>query len=202
MYLRDILHYKDANIMYMTAAGSLGSALTIRFWGHYADRKGSGPAMTLVLVAHSGVALAWIALWPGGAWTPELAMGLVTLHCLFSAALWMIGSRGMLCRVRETGRVGYTNIWIIGNALAMGVTPIVAGAVVRQWGKEGFYACFLASAVMGLVCALLLLRMPQEEDKPPVKNLSALLRPSLPLRTLGRIVWITLGRDESNHDNR
>jgi hypothetical protein len=198
LYLRDQLKFSDTQIMYQVAAGSLGMALTVRQWGRYADRFGSIPAIMFSLAAYALIGLGWITLLPGAVWTPALSLILVVLGNIFNGAALMVMNRGMLCRVREKGRVGYTNLWIVCTALATGITPILAGVIVQWLQLTGFRICFLLTAVMSVACALSLFSVAQEQDKPPVPNLTNLLKPSIPMRTLWRIVWITLGLDESN----
>lgn len=196
MYLRDILGYPDWNIMAITCVAALAVALMIRPWGNYADRNGSGPAMMLLLGGHSVVAFGWLFLVPGASWTPWLAPVLFILVFVASAAFWSIANRGMLCRVKDKGKVAYGNIWTVGLAVAMGLTPIIAGYLIETWEIEGFRICFAASFVLGLISVLALASLPQEEGKPPIPHLTELLRPSQPVRSLGRIVWITLGMDD------
>ncbi len=198
LYLRDQLKFSDTEIMYQVAAGSLGLALTVRHWGRYADRFGSIPAIMFALAAYALIALGWITLLPGAAWTPLLSLLLVVLGTVFNGAAAMVMNRGMLCRVREEGRVGYTNLWIVCTALATGITPILAGVIVERMQMTGYRLCFLLTALMSVACALSLFSVAQEKDKPPIPNLGNLLKPSIPMRTLWRIVWITLGLDESN----
>jgi len=198
LYLRDQLKFSDTQIMCQVAAGSLGLALTVRHWGHYADRFGSIPAIMFSLAAHALIGLGWIGLLPGAAWTPPLSWLLVVLGNVFNGAAAMAMNRGMLRRVREEGRVGYTNFWIVGTALATGVTPILAGVTVQWLQLTGFRICFLLTALTSIACALSFFSVAQEKDKPPIPGLNDLLKPSIPMRTLWRIVWITLGLDESN----
>jgi MFS family permease len=103
----------------------------------------------------------------------------------------------MLSYVKDEGRVGYTNIWIFGTASAMGVTPIAVGFAIDWLGLWGFRTCFIVSCVLGFSCAIVspwVIR-----DGKPIENLlGRMMNPTLPLRTLGRIAWITMGLHESN----
>ncbi|MEW6220789.1 MAG: hypothetical protein AB1634_14830, partial [Thermodesulfobacteriota bacterium] len=193
LYLRDALGLADSRIMYLVSLGSLAVALTVRSWGEYADDRGTVPALIQVLAAHSVAAALWLLLLPGTSWAPWLAVPVVMVSAVFNAAFLMLAARGMLCRVRAEGRVGYTNIWILGTALAMGLAPIAAGRAIDSWQLAGFRACFAASSLVGLVAALLFFGLRAEEGQPPVPRLAEVLRPSQPLRTLGRILWISLG---------
>ena len=153
MYLRDILVYSDRRIMYLIATGSLAVALLIGFWGHRADRDNS-TTTTGTLFAHSFFALAWLGLVPGQAWTDELALIAVIGSTVCTAAFGAITTHDMLCRVRDPGRVGYTNIWIITTSLATGAVPILAGLLIDWLGLTGFRLCFLASGLGGLIAAI------------------------------------------------
>lgn len=62
MYLRDMLFYSEAKIMLLLAAGGIGVACTVHFWGRAADRFGSVPAMIQLLGAHALLAFCWWGL--------------------------------------------------------------------------------------------------------------------------------------------
>ncbi|NQU45301.1 MFS transporter [bacterium] len=200
LYLRDALGFSDGTIMFLLAMGSLAVAISIRAWGRYADRNGSRQTTALALSGFGLAALGWVFLHPAAPWTilpvvlPVLCAGM-----LFSAAFVLSINRGMLCLVREKGRVGYANLWILGTAIAMGTTPILVGQMIEGFGLWGFRSCFLIACLGAAFCSVACFSLP-EEGKPPVPYLTALLRPSHPLRTLGRVVWITLGRDASNQE--
>jgi len=159
MYLRDVLAYSDRHIMNLAAAGSLAVALLIGYWVSQATRKSGGkPAMTWILLTHAFFALAWLALVPGRAWTAGLALAAVIGSTFCNAAYTTMATRDMLQMVREPGRVGYTNIWIIATSLATGLVPILAGLLIDGLGLNGFRLCFLASGLGGLLAAASLCR--------------------------------------------
>ncbi len=193
MYLRDVLRYSETHIMLLLAAGGVGVALSVRFWGRVADRFGSVPAMIQLLCGHALFALAWLGLLPAGRMTAALALPVLVFTTVFNAAFVMVAARGMLCRVHEEGRVGYTTLWILSVSVANGVPPILAGALIEQLGLAGFRLCFIIAGICGLAAAGLMFRLPTEEGKPPVQELHHLIRASQPLRSLGRVFWITLG---------
>ncbi|MBU0676199.1 MAG: MFS transporter [Proteobacteria bacterium] len=190
MYLRDILGYSNTHIMMLTGAGSLGVALVIGAWGRRADHRGSNQPMIELQLGHALCALLWPALLPDRGWTEILALVLMVGSTIFLAAFQMVAARGMLCRVPTEGKVGYTNIWIIGSSLAMGIPPILAGMVINHWGLAGFRLCFLISGIGGLAAGVALFRLPPEKGKPTLPHLMELIRPSQPLRALARIVWM------------
>jgi hypothetical protein len=115
MYLRDILGYSAGHIMFLIGSGSLLIAMFIGSLGRRADRYGSSPVMIELLLAHSLVALLWLGLIPGFNWTDPLALLVVAGAAFFNAGFLTVATRGMMCRVRELGRVGYTNLWIFGR---------------------------------------------------------------------------------------
>ncbi|HSH13639.1 MAG TPA: MFS transporter, partial [Desulfurivibrionaceae bacterium] len=138
MYLRDVLLYSDRHIMYLAAAGSLAVALLIGYWVSRAGRTGSTQAMTGMLLTHSFFALAWLCLLPGRPWTNGLALAAVISNTFCNAAFITLATRDMLQRVRQPGRVGYTNVWIIATSLATGAVPILTGLLVDWLGLNGF----------------------------------------------------------------
>ncbi len=196
MYLRDVLLYSDTHIMLLLAGGGIGVAFTVRFWGRAADRFGSVPTMIQLLCGHALFALAWLGLLPHGRLTGWLVLPVLAFTSVFNAAFVMVAARGMLCRVQEEGRVGYTTLWILAMSVANGVPPILAGVLIDQLGISGFRLCFIIAGLCGFVVAGLLFRLPAEEGKPPVRELHYLIRPTQPLRSLGRVFWITLGLDD------
>lgn len=197
LYLRDALGFSSMTVMAVMAAGSMGIFFTIRFWGRFADDSGSGIAMALTLVGHSLSTVAFLLAVPGAAWTPWCIAPLVAIVSLFNAACWMAGHRAMLHFVQEVGRVAYTNLWIFGTSIALGITPIIVGYVIEHWGMAGFQFCFVFSAATGLACALAC-RVFVRDGAPFSRPARYLLNPGLPVRTLARIAWITAGRHPSN----
>lgn len=197
LYLRDALQLTPKRVMWLTAAGSVGVLLTIRYWGRFADHSGSGRAMLKTLIAHSLGALAFLALPPGAWWTPWAIWPVVVLNCIFGAAFWMAAHRAMLNYVKDDGRVGYTNLWTLGTALTLGMTPIMAGWLIQGWGIWGFRACFLISGAAGLAGAFACEWIVRDGARPVGVRMWP-LDPMLPFRTLVRIAWITAGLHESN----
>jgi hypothetical protein len=118
---------------------------------------------------------------------------MLVLTAIFNAAFVMVTSRGMLCRVRENGKVGYTALWILSISLAHGIPPIAAGLLIDALGMTGFRLCFLAAGISGLAAAGLMFRLAPEEGSPPAQSLHPPVRPAQPLRSLCRAFWITLG---------
>lgn len=196
MYLRDILFYSETRIMLLLAAGGIGVAATVHFWGRTADRFGSVPAMIQLLAAHALLAFCWWGLLPGGRLTGLLAVPVIVFTTIFNAAFTMVSASGMLCRVRDEGRVAYTSLWILGVSTANGLPPILAGLLIDLLGMAGFRLCFLIAGGSGLAAACFMFALPPEEGKPPLRELRHLIQPSQPVRSLARVFWITLGFGE------
>ncbi len=196
MYLRDMLFYSETRIMLLLAAGGIGVACTVHFWGRAADRFGSVPAMIQLLGAHALLAFCWWGLLPGGRMTGLLAVVVIVFTTIFNGAFTMVSASGMLCRVRDEGRVAYTSLWILGVSTANGLPPILAGLLIDYLGMAGFRLCFFIAGCVGLAAAGLMFGLSAEEGKPPLLELRHLIQPSQPLRSLARVFWITLGFGE------
>jgi predicted MFS family arabinose efflux permease len=196
LYMRDALGYSPRDIMLLTAAAGAGILVTIRQWGRYADHSGSGHAMLLSLAGHSAAALVFLVLTPDAWWTAWLLPPTVVLVGILAAAFTMAAHRAMLNFVRSPGRVAYTNLWTVGTSLALGVTPILVGFCIEHWDLWGYRICFLSCAVGGICCAVAC-RFAVPDSGPLQRSLGQLINPALPMRTLARIMWITLGMHES-----
>ena len=197
MYLRDILFVQDSMTMTITAMGSLGILLTIAAWARFTDTKGSGLAMSKTLFAHTSAPVLMLL---GGMGLPGafyITGFSVVLACIFNAAFNVAVNRAMLNQVPDHDRVGYTALWTVSTALAAGITPVAAGLLIEHYVVWGFRLCFLFSGltttVAGLLCLLFI-----HDISFSGRTWLHLLNPSLPLRTAGRILWITIGLHESN----
>jgi hypothetical protein len=199
MYMRDALHLSSQTIMLYMAAGSLAILCTVNFWARYAEHSGSGPAMFLSLIGHSLTALACLALPPGWAITSYGVAAAIVFTSIFAGAFAVSVNRAMLHYIKEEGRVGYTNIWTVGSAISTGITPILAGLAIGHLGLWGYRLCFALSGVAGLACAIACRIVVNEHEHTGRRHAAfATLRPDFPIRTLARIVSITVGGHESN----
>ncbi len=197
MYLRDMLHLPERTIMTMLAGGAMAVFLTVRYWGRFAEHSGSGRAMCKALIAQSLVIATFLLHQPAHSWTPYFVAPAIALVVIFNQAFWVSAHRAMLNFVREEGRIGYTNLWTIGSAIALGGTPNLVGWIIEWGGLTGFRICFLMATCGGLLTAIFSARIVR--DGVPVQpSLTQMLNPALPVRTLARIAWITLGMHESN----
>jgi len=197
MYMRDALELSSRNIMMVTACGSLGIMVTIRFWGRYAEHSGSNRAMGRALAGHALTALAALALVPGTRWAHYALAPTLVCSSIFGAAFGISANRAMLNRVDPQQRVGYTSLWQLGTAAALGITPILAGQVIERWGLAGFRACFVVSGLTGLGCALLC-RFVIASVRRVDRTFAEMLSPLLPVQTVLNIASITIGLHESN----
>jgi hypothetical protein len=197
LYMRDMLGLSSGYIMGITSAGSLGILLTIRAWGRFADHSGSARAMFKTLIGFALAALAFLALLPGYPWTRWAVLPTAIVAAVFIAAFNVSANRANLNFVKATGLVGYTNAWIIFTSIALGVTPIVVGNVIDMWGLNGFRVCFGMAGIGGLACAVLC-RITVPDGTPVEMSITRMLNPALPVRTLARIAYITMGLHESN----
>lgn len=197
MYMRDAVGMSSKAIMYITAMGSLGILLTIRSWERFSNHHGSGHTMALTLTAYSISALMAIFMIPGASWTPIGLLAVVSLSSLFNAAFWVAALRTLMGYLQQEYRAGYNSVWTVMASLASGLTPILVGQVIHRWGLQGFRLCFLITGLGGLACAVAT-RFRVENVVPVPASMMLLFHPSLRLRTLARIAWITLGFHESN----
>ena len=201
MYMRDAVGLSSRTIMMLMSSGSVGILLTNRFWMRFAEHSGGARTMLKSLIGHSVFAFFCLFLLPDAWWTPYALCPVIFFINIFVAAFWMVAHRTMLSYIKDEGRVGYTNIWIFGTASAMGITPIAVGFAIDWLGLWGFRTCFIVSCALGFCCAIAALWV--VHDGKPIENLlSRMMNPSLPLRTLGRIAWITMGLHESNRADK
>lgn len=197
LYMRDGIGWSSWHILIVMALSSVGVFFTISRWGRFAEHGGSGHTMALTLVGHSASAGFFLLLTPGSPWTLYLLPVALVAATIFSASFYMAGHRAMLNYTQEEGKVGFTNLWILGVSLAMGVTPILVGQVINRLGFAGYQVCFLIAAVPGLACALASQLLVRDGPRPGPAD-PRLISPALPIRTLLRILWVTVGLHKSN----
>lgn len=200
MYLRDVMAMRDSMTMTMTSLGSLGILLTVGSWARFTEAGGSGLAMTKTLLGHTCAPLLLFLAGTGLPGSKLMAAVSITLACIFSAAFCVAINRAMLNQVPDHERVGYTALWTVFTSLAYGITPVVAGILIERFDIWGFRICFLMSMISTLTGALLCLFFIHDMNLEGKKWIH-MLNPSLPIRTAGRILWITMGLHESNRVN-
>ncbi|MBL7649397.1 MAG: MFS transporter [Candidatus Hydrogenedentes bacterium] len=197
LYMRDALHFTDLRIMLVLSAGNLGVLSTIHFWGRFAEQNGTGHAAVLAMVGHSCAALTFLLLPPGAPWTAWLLPPVFVASCVLNLAYWTLTHKHMIQVVDEHHKVGYTNIWILGTALSLGLTPIFAGYIIEHLNLTGYRIAFSLAGFGGLVAALANYWV--VFDRKPLRSaLDELIDPALPVRTLARIAWVTVGLHSSN----
>ncbi|MBU0990992.1 MAG: hypothetical protein KJ737_00745 [Proteobacteria bacterium] len=194
LYLRDILGYTDTIIMYFFAVAAVLIAITVRFWVRQAEKFGSEKIMAILMATQILVAVLWICVSPGKPWTFALALTTVALGGSINAGFSIISCRGMMTLVPHENRVGYTSLWIMAISVANGVPPIIAGWLIDIFHLAGFLSCFLLSAGFALCLSVLWWHFRFEVRTQPMANLHHIIRPTQPLRALGRIIWLIFGR--------
>ncbi|MCK5862867.1 MAG: hypothetical protein KAH38_10300, partial [Candidatus Hydrogenedentes bacterium] len=200
MYLRDVLGVRDSMNISLSALGGLGILLTVGSWARFTEKKGSGLAMAKALLAYSIAPLLFLIVGMTSSVIPAILLLTVLIANIFTAVFFVAVNRAMLNHIPDHDRVGYTVLWTVCTALAFGVTPLAAGFIIEYMGVWGFRLCFLFSMVTTQVSAVLCLIYVHE--KTLFKDgWSVILNPTLPLRTLGRIFWITVGLHESNRED-
>ncbi len=192
LYLRDILGYTDSKIMYFLAAGAFGIAVTIRYWAKHAEKFGSHKTMSGLIGAHSVIAFSWCVLLPASSWTSILTLPIIVAGSVFSAGFLIVASRGMMCLVHQQNRVGYTSLWIVGISISNGLPPIIAGKLIDLFHMTGFRICFLISGICGIFTALIWNSFQIDDEAVPISNLHLIVRPTQPLRSVSRLVWLLL----------
>lgn len=197
MYLRDVLGVRDSMNISLAALGGLGVLLTVGSWARFTEQRGSGIAMAKTLVAHAVAPTLFLIPGMPPAATPVILVLTVLIGNVFGASFFVAVNRAMLNHVPDHDRVGYTALWTVCTAISFGITPLVAGFIIEHFGLFGFRLCFVMSIVTTLISAGLCLVYVHEKAVFE-KGWTAMLNPVLPLRTLGRILWITAGLHESN----
>lgn len=197
LYMRDAMKFPDMHIMVFLAAGNFGVLLTIGFWGRFAEHSGAGYAGLLAMLGHSVGALCYLLLPPDAPWSAWLLPPTLVCTTLLGAAYWTINHRYMISLVDKEHKVGYTSLWIVGTALAMGTTPIITGYIIEHYHMAGFRAAFAISGLGGIMAGLANF-WTVHNRRPLRRALDDLVNPMLPVRTLGRIAWVTVGLHSSN----
>lgn len=199
MYLRDILGIRDSMNISLSALGGLGVLLTVGSWARFTDKRGSGITMAKTLAAHSVAPVLFLVAGTNPTAVPIVLVLTVLIGNIFGAAFFVAVNRAMLNHVPENDRVGYTALWTVCTAIAFGVTPLAAGFIIEYLGMWGFRLCFIFSTLTTMVSAGLCLVYVNEQNV-FADGWTVMLNPVLPLRTMGRILWITMGLHESNRE--
>lgn len=197
LYMRDQLGFADLPIMLAMGAGNLGVLLTIHSWGRFAESNGTGYAALLAMLGHSVTALCYLLLPPSAPWSAWLFPVPLIGTTLLGAAYWTLSHRYMISLVDKEHKIGYTNIWMVGTAIAMGVTPIVTGYLIEHYHLAGFRMVFTISGIGGILAGLANFWVVHHR-RPLRSALDELVNPMLPVRTLARIAWVTVGLHSSN----
>ncbi|MFM1918836.1 MAG: hypothetical protein RLZZ303_470 [Candidatus Hydrogenedentota bacterium] len=192
MFMRDALGIKPQIVMLILTANSTGVFLTVRYWSVYAEHQGVAHGVFLTMGGLGALALALVFQGPAFAWTPYVLAPILVAAASLAAAYSVIMQRAMLDYVRAESRVAYTNIWILGAALSLGLSPIAVGFSIDALDLWGYRLCFVVCACAALtVCVLgrVLLHQPLtgESSAPSGVNLLS------PVHAVARILWISAG---------
>lgn len=197
LYMRDMAGLSSKIIMAIMAGGSLSVFLTVRYWTRYAEASDPRTAIAMTLGGHGLVAACFLALPPAAPWTMPLLFPAIAAASLLSSAFSAISHGVMLEFVPSQDRVAYTNVWIFGTSLGLGLSPIFAGLLIDFGGLNGFRACFTIASAGALCCALGEWLLVARRRAVP-RSLTQLFSEAQPLRTLARIAWITAGLHKSS----
>jgi len=197
LYMRDALLISSEHILYFTAAGSVAVALSIQYWGRYADHAGSPHGMALSLFAAAGMSSAILFVQPNMAHLYAILALVIIPGSVFGSAFLATVNRAMLGYVDPAARVGYSNLWTVLTALAVAFPPIVAGQLIRHLGLWGYRTCFLIGAGAGLLGAVGSLYVVRQERafEFPWKQFPFY---ELPIRFIFSVARISVGLHESN----
>jgi len=200
MFMRDILGLAQGTILVSTTVGGVGVMFTVRHWGKFAEHSGNRRALFKTATGQGLAMMAGLLVVPGTPWMLVVLLPSLVMAAVWGVAFWIIAHRTMLGYVPDEGRVAYTNVWTIGSALSLGITPIAVGGLVEHYGMPGYQLCFMLAGLGGCIAAVLCLW--SVRDDLPNAPLDRGVYLTTPIRTLGRIVWITLGMHESNRSPR
>jgi MFS family permease len=134
---------------------------------------------------------------PGANWSGWFMAVIYLGIPVFGSAAMVAGHRSALNYVQEESRFGYTNLWILVQAFTLGLPPVIGGYLIEAFGLTGFRICFAISGIGGIVVAMAAPHLVRDGE-PVAASWRAMLNPTIPLRTMARVTWITLGLHESN----
>ncbi len=197
MFMRDALGASSRFIMIVTAVASLCIMFTVRHWARFAERNGSGIAISLAQTGHAFCSLLCLFLIPGTIWSRWAIVPLIIMASVFGSAFWMTVHRAMMGYVKTEDRVGYTNLWTVATAIAFSIVPVLAGMAIDHLHEWGFRLCFLMAGGGG-VCAALLMRRVIGDAGPARPPAGIRHWIALGPQIITKIVRITIGLDESN----
>jgi MFS family permease len=195
MFMRDALGLTSLTIMGITAISSVCVMLSVRNWARFAERCGSGRAISMAQVGHACGSLCCLLLVPGTVWAQWAIAPIIIMTTLFGAAYWMSVHRAMMRFVKTEDRVGYTNLWTVFTAIALGVVPVLAGMAIDHFGEWGFRFCFSMAGFGGL-CSAFLMRRAAGDGSPINLPANPLQWVMVGPRILKRIARVTLGFDK------
>lgn len=201
MYMRDAMHCSPRFVMMVLTANSTLVFFTVRYWSSFAEQQGYARGLFLTMLG-LGLLVWSILLQP-----PDLSSTLYTLPpvlmfcAAMSVAFSVIMHRAMLDYVRAEARVAYTNVWILGASLALGLSPIAVGFSIQHLGLWGYRLGFMVSGTLALTVSALSMFVLHKATAAD-RGAARALNPYFPLQAVGRILWITLGLHPSAKHRR
>jgi MFS family permease len=192
MYMRDALQCSPRFIMMVLTANSTLVFFTVRYWSSFAEQQGTARGIFLTMLGHGLLAIAALFQAPGAVFTLYILPVVFMFAAAMAVAFSVISHRAMLDFVKAEARVAYTNIWILGASLALGLSPIAVGFSIDHLDLWGYRLNFLVSAIFGLsVSAMSMFVL--HKSTPAERIAAGSLNPFFPISAVGRILWITLG---------
>ncbi len=192
MFMRDAIGIKPPLVMLVLTANSACIFLTVRYWSSFAEHQGAERGLFLTMGGLGLLALSLVLHGPGYAWTPYLLPPTLAAAASLATAFSVIVHRAMLDYVRPEARVAYTNIWILGAALSLGLSPIAVGLAIDWldlWGyRISFLVCACAALTVSVVGRLTLHKPVSGETTVPSG-----INPLFPVHAVVRILWISAG---------
>jgi MFS family permease len=198
-FLRDVHHFKDWQLLAMSATWSSVAAVALWLTGRSIDRIGSRP----LLGVSCGLFVLHFALWMGLAarMVPMnlAALSVIQLTSGFGGAMFnLANTRLAMGTVPAEGRSRFFAVFSVVNSMVMGLMPIVWGITVDalagwhlQWGRWDWNQYTLPYAAIMLVMAgavVMQMRLAEPRAMSTEDFLHELLV-GAPTRMLARLPW-------------
>jgi len=192
MYMRDAMHFAPRVVMLVLTANSAFVFLTVRYWSNFAEHQGTARGVFQCMLGLGLLALSLLSHAPGAEWTPYLVPPTLVFAASLAVAFSVIMHRAMLDYVQPEARVAYTNVWLLGASLALGLSPVATGFAIDYLDLWGYRLCFALAGSFALAVSLLGGRMLRNAT-PLDREAGRALDPLVPVQAVARILWISLG---------
>lgn len=197
LYMRDALHQSPRFVMMVLTANSTGVFLTVRYWSNFAEHQGTARGVFLAMLGLGLLEAALLLLAPGAPWTLYLLPPTFVFAACLAVAFSVIMHRAMLDYVQPEARVAYTNVWLLGASLALGLSPVAVGFAIDYLDLWGYRLCFAFAALCALTVSGLGARWLRDAT-PLDRETGRALDPLVPVQAVARILWISLGLHASS----